>query len=70
MSNIQINELNAISLNEVNDQEIKQVVGGYYYYGYGSYKKITNQSNFGIAVALGGGKFTGTYATVNQSNYA
>ncbi len=73
MSNIKINELNAVSLNEVNDQEIKQVVGGYYYrgwYGYGSYKKVTFQSNTGVAVAIGGGKFSGTYAGVSQSNYA
>jgi hypothetical protein len=70
MSKIQINELNAVSLNEVSDREIKQVVGGYYWYGYGNYKKVTNQSNTGIAVALGGGKFSGTYASVSQGNYA
>jgi natural product precursor len=69
MSKIQINELNALSLNEVSDREIKQVVGGYYWYG-GSYKKITNQSNFGIAVAIGGGKGSYTSASVYQSNWA
>ncbi len=71
MSNIKINELNAVSLNEVNDQEIKQVVGGYYgWYGYGSYKKVTYQSNYGMAVAIGGGKGSYTSANVYQSNYA